>query len=270
MSEVQTPALPPVPETSVAAYNKMSSDTQVVAHGQLKAAGFDVSKLSVGIVTAPAVVVPGAATDKPRPDQAKIDQWKFFQKNSSLAPELIIKTALENGVDLIAEKATADTAPIIAAQKHQEALAKALEPPETSHGYKIDYGRYAQQADNIEDMHAKLTAGYLSAGLPANLAEPLTLALLESEATFENKLEENASQEDIERQQVAFKTRMIEEGSKVRNLSGWEEIRRLSDLAETVLPPAMLKELYETKSLHTAAVRVQLAAFGKVLEARKK
>jgi hypothetical protein len=270
MSDQSTVELPAMPASSQALIDKMPPETAAVARAAM-AQHYKVDH--VGQVTAPAAIVPAPAPVKPAANTTAeaVARWVHFQKHSTLPQAEIIKAALANGIDLTAIAADAATAPIIAQQKQEAALQAALQPPETSHGYKIDYGKFAAQADNIEVMHGKLTAGYLSAGLPANLAEPLTLAMLESENTFANNLEENASQEDIDRQTVAWKTRALEEGSKVRALSGdLADFTRLMDLGEQALPKALVKELHASRSLSTAAVAVQLAAFGRVIEARKK
>jgi hypothetical protein len=268
MSDVQN-ALP-IPEASAAAISKMPADTASVARAALQAAGYRVDGLAQGVIGKPAVVVTPEAPAAPKVDAVNTQRWLDLYKNFSGDKAQVVAAALKSNVDILALQADAQVAPIIAAQKQQQALAAALEPPAAATDYRIDYGAHAQGMENIEAFNTMLTKGFLEVGVPQSSASGLAQAFLESAKMYESKLDPRYNDaDDLAREQVHLKGLMLAEGSKVRALSNSAETVRLAELAEKSLPKAMRDQLYASQSFHTANAQGQLAALGRILEQRK-
>lgn len=269
MTDQSTTALPPVPEASAKVYAGLSAESQATAHGQLKAAGFDVSKLSVGVVTAPAAAAD--APTAPKADAVNTQRWLDLYKNFTGDKTQVIAAALKSNVDIVALEASAKTAPIIQQQKVEASLAAALEAPANASDYRIDFGRHAADMDNIEAFNKELTAGFLKVGVPQSLASGLAQSFIESEKMYRSQLDPRlADADDIAKEQVAIQSRMHEEGSKIRALQGGAEVVRLAAIGEQALRMAMGDGMYNAAAFHTANAQSQLAALGRVIEAKKK
>jgi hypothetical protein len=268
MSDTSTAALPPVPSATAAAYAKLSPEGATLAHQQLTKAGYDTSKLSVGVVTAPAVPVPAVAPAAPAPNAERLAQWRSLQAGWSGDPAVVIREAAKVGIDLTHTPEMDAAASVVAAQQRVEA---ALSAPASAADYKIQWSNARElDATALKSQDTEYRAAFHAANYPASLIQPLADALIATAQQYVSKLDPKyATEADVEREGVAMKLHALEEGARVRALNN-PDTQRLAELARDALPAAFKAKLEASYSMTSANAYAALAGIGRAIEQRKK
>jgi ABC-type transport system substrate-binding protein len=263
-----TAQLPAVPEATATAFAGLSPESQATAHEQLSKAGYDVSKLSVA---KPAVLAPAVGEVAHKPDATLVAHWRNLYENGTLDKAMVARQAAKVGIDLTQDPA-AEAAMLNvtkAAQVEAEAQA-AIATPASAADYQLEWPNARDlDATALKAQDSFMRAGFHATGVPANLAQPLAQALIETAKQYISKLDPKyATDDDIEREQLAFKIKALEEGARVRALN-MPDIARLAEVAMVAMPKAFRAQLENLHSMTSANAFAALAGIGRAIEARK-
>jgi hypothetical protein len=268
MTDTASAPLASIAPASVAAFAALTPENQAPARAALAQAGYDVAAL--GQVAPPAAPAPAAGAVSP-PDAARVAAWRNMEKHWTGDKAQLVAAGLAAGVDLTVPEAivTAQVADVVAA-KADAATKAALAPPAKARGYKIEWPNARDlDATALKAQDSFMREGMFATGVPANLAQPLAQALIDTAKQYISKLDPKyATDDDIEREQLAFKIKALEEGARVRALN-MPDIARLAEVAMAAMPKAFRAQLESLHSMTSANAFAALAGIGRAIEARK-
>lgn len=266
-NETQT-ALPP--DTALA-YSKLSPEGATVAHAQLKAAGYDVSKLSVGVIGQPAIHVSVAAPEAPKPNAERVAQWRSMQKGWTGDPAIVVREAAKAGIDLTTSpEAEAAVSEASLAANRAAATQAAVSPPAAANDYGDITWPNAKDISPTE-LGAQDTlwkTSLFSAGVPEQYVQTLIDAAFASAKTYQSRLGEYATDQDREAENVALQIRVREEVHRIRSLPD-QDVAQYAQIALDALPKAFRAALDENRALSSAEAFAALSLIGKAISQRK-
>ncbi|CAN0498622.1 unnamed protein product, partial [Phaeothamnion confervicola] len=128
--------------------------------------------------------------------------------------------------------------------------------------YELSYGSENANAVSADDLQAydrEVRSAFYSAGVPRSLAQGLLTALTQTANSYPEEMSE-----------AARKLRFIEEGARLKKLSGSDgtEVTRLATVAYNALPKDFREGVDAQFGWHSAEAQNALAAVGRALEYR--
>lgn len=189
--------------------------------------------------------------------QQKEAGYRALLEAGTIDRDTVLRAAAKDGVEL-----TEAPSKEVQQANAEHAVLKGFEPPARPEDYHIEV------PDNVADVPIEdiavvmndLRNGFHSAGVPASMAPGMAAAIFNSFDSF-----------DQEGSEAVIKTRLAEEGARVRKLSSnYQETARLAEIGIAAIPEATRQVIYESYGFHSAEAFMQMANFGRIVEERQK
>jgi hypothetical protein len=183
--------------------------------------------------------------------------YRTLLDSGTVDRDTVLRAAAKDGVTL----SEAPSKEIQQANAEHQIL-KGFEPPARPENYNIELPDGARDVpiEDIAFVLNDLRNGFHAAGVPATMGAGLAAAIFSSFDAF-----------DTEAAEAVTKTRLLEEGARVRKLSSnYSETARLAEIGIAAIPEATRQMIYESYGFHTAEAFIAMSNFGRIIEERQK